>query len=602
MSAKRAALGSAAALLLLVGRATAGVPYPVVDLAPGVTDAGIDTLRATGTSVVFRRSGQDLWVSDGTAVGTVLLRSGETRNLTEHADGVAFTTPSTIIPFEELWVSDGTAAGTQRVTSIEGEGSCPAFPGPCTPAAPLLDSLTSVDSLLYFRQNGYAVWRSDGTDAGTFRVGFYAGQYCSTSCLCCFYIGANLIRFTGVNEQLFFFQNNGFTNENSLERADGAMTETATSSLAISEMAGAGGRLFMAVENGPSTLWVHDGDGLRQVVTLAQSASRLTASGGLLYFVVGAGTPGAALWRSDATAAGTFAVLNADADDLTAFDGALAFRRLAPGGDELWRSDGTAAGTVQLTPLVPSSLTAVGSTLFFAASDSAGAELWQSDGTAGGTMPVADLVPGPDGSAPADLTAACGRLYFTASTPAAGRELWALDLSPGSCTTTNEADCTTDAQCSIGLFCAAGVCDAATGCASEPFACCSAAQCADSDACTIDACDQMVGCSHTLLAGIDAITCVLGASGSEAALCPGETIRPHVGRKLDRVRSRIGKAAAQTVPARALKQVGSAIRTLDRAQVRIDHELARGRITAGCRDALTDLVATARARAVAYQP
>jgi hypothetical protein len=129
-----------------------------------------------------------------------------------------------------------------------------------------------------------------------------------------------------------------------------------------------------------------------------------------------------------------------------------------------------------------------------------------------------------------------------------------------------------------------------------------AAQCADSDACTIDACDQMVGCSHTLLAGLDAITCVLGASGSEAALCPGETIRPHLGRKLDRVRSRIGKAAAQTVPARALKRVGSAIRTLDRAQVRIDHELARGRITAGCRDALTDLAATARACAVAYQP
>ena len=61
-------------LLLLVGRATAGIPHTVVDLAPGVTDAGIDTLRATGTSVVFRRSGQDLWVSDGTAAGTVLLR------------------------------------------------------------------------------------------------------------------------------------------------------------------------------------------------------------------------------------------------------------------------------------------------------------------------------------------------------------------------------------------------------------------------------------------------------------------------------------------------------------------------------------------------
>ena len=604
MSAKWAALGSAAALLLLVGRATAD-PYQVVGLAAGTADAGIDTLRATGTSVVFRRGGQDLWVSDGSAAGTALLRSGVTSNLTRHDGQVAFTTPSATPPLEELWLTDGTAAGTQRVTTIGGEGSCPAFGGPCTPAAPQLDSLTSVGSLLYFRQNVFGVWRSDGTDAGTFRIGFYAGRVCSTACFCCFYLGANLTQFTGVNQRLYFFQNNGFTGETSIERADGTTTGPLTTTLAVTEMAGAGGRLYIAVQNGPYALWLNDGISLRLLSTLgggAQPASRLTASGGLLYFVVGAGTPGAALWRSNGTTAGTFAVLNGDADDLTAFDGALAFRKLSAGGDELWRSDGTAAGTVQLSPLAPSSLAAVDSTLFFAASDSAGAELWQSDGTPGGTMRVADLVPGPDGSAPADLTAACGRLYFTASTPADGRELWALDVSPGSCATTSESDCTSNAQCAAGLTCASGVCDAATGCSAVPFACCSAAQCNDSDPCTVDTCHQVAGCSHTLLPGLDAITCVLGASGSEAALCPGESIAARVGHKLDRVRSKIAKAAAQTSPTRALKRVASAIRALDRAQVRIDHELARGRMSAGCRDALTDLVTTTRARAVAYQP
>jgi ELWxxDGT repeat protein len=110
--------------------------------------------------------------------------------------------------------------------------------------------------------------------------------------------------------------------------------------------------------------------------------------------------------------------------------------------------------------------------LFFVASEAAGAELWQSDGTPAGTTRVADLVPGPDGSAPAELTAACGRLYFTATTPGIGRELWALDLTPGACTPVDETSCASDPDCGDGDVCTDDACDAATGCASTSIPLC----------------------------------------------------------------------------------------------------------------------------------
>ncbi|MBX3024971.1 hypothetical protein KF840_08690 [bacterium] len=601
MAAPWSAAGSAAAFLLSVACAVAA-PYPVADLAPGAADADIDTIRAAGTSVVFRRGGSNLWGSDGTSAGTVQLRAGAVANLTEHHGRVAFTAPSASGPFEDLWLTDATAAGTTLVATLNGDGVCSVFGGPCTGWHPIIDSLTSVSGLLYFRQDGFGVWRSDGTTDGTFRVGLYAQRVCSIGCFCCFYIGADLSQFTAVNQRLYFSRTDGYLTEYSLESSDGAATAPLLAGTAASAMAGAGGRLFFVAAGVPTALQVHDGNGFRWLGLLGdgtQAATQLTASGGLLYLMVGAGTASAALWRSDGTPGGTFVVLQGDAADLTAFDGGLAFRRIAAGGDQLWHTDGTVAGTALVSALAPSSLTAVGGTLFFAASDAAGAELWQSDGTAAGTSRVADLVPGPDGSAPADLTAACGRLYFTASTPATGRELWALDVDPGACPVA-ESDCVADAQCAYP--CGTGHCDAATGCSASPYACCGAAQCDDGDVCTIDTCRHILGCQHTLLPGLDAITCLLGASGSEAARCPGETLSVATGRRFDRVRSRLAQAAAQMQPTQAQRRVMAAIRALDRVQSRIDGELRRAAVSAACHGALTDMVVTARARAAAWQP
>ena len=103
-------------------------------------------------------------------------------------------------------------------------------------------------------------------------------------------------------------------------------------------------------------------------------------------------------------------------------------------GRELWVTDGTTAGTRMLRDIAPgragsrpTALTGVGDRLYFAADDGVhGRELWVTDGTTAGTRRVADLWRGPLGSRPTHLTSVAGTLYFVADDGVHGREVWRL--------------------------------------------------------------------------------------------------------------------------------------------------------------------------------
>src|SRR5262249_3773861 len=113
--------------------------------------------------------GAELWKSDGTAAGTVLVKdinpgpgNGITGGLVA-VNGTLFFTANDGVHGAELGESDGTAAGTQLVKDIN--------PGAAT-SSPA--NLTDVGGTLFFTANdgvhGNELWKSDGTPDGTVLV------------------------------------------------------------------------------------------------------------------------------------------------------------------------------------------------------------------------------------------------------------------------------------------------------------------------------------------------------------------------------------------------------------------------------------------------
>jgi ELWxxDGT repeat protein len=119
-------------------------------------------------------NGYELWTTDGTAVGTALLK--DLAPGPQSSTPIAFTPMNGVLYFiaddgtsgYELWRSDGTSVGTVRVTDIA--------PGP-TSAFTRSSTLTALPAagLLFFAasdgSSGVEPWRSDGTAAGTWQVG-----------------------------------------------------------------------------------------------------------------------------------------------------------------------------------------------------------------------------------------------------------------------------------------------------------------------------------------------------------------------------------------------------------------------------------------------
>jgi len=112
--------------------------------------------------------GQELWKTDGTAAGTVLVKdinpgtaNGNPQLLTLVGSTIffaAFDSAGT-----ELWKTDGTPAGTVRVKDI--------WPGPGHGSSPT--RLVNFNGRLFFDardDRGEEFWTSDGTDAGTYLV------------------------------------------------------------------------------------------------------------------------------------------------------------------------------------------------------------------------------------------------------------------------------------------------------------------------------------------------------------------------------------------------------------------------------------------------
>ncbi len=281
-------------------------------------------------------SGNELWGSEGTASGTQLIRDiaegtftnsfgtypygSDPRDLTV-SNGTLFFSADDGVNGRELWKSDGTAAGTVLVKDVF-TGSSPYYydgnyygdyPNSSNPT-----QLTAANGMLFFAANngtlGRELWKSDGTEAGTVLVkdiepGGGDSLYGDNSLV-------------AANGKLFFAAETS-TQGKELWSSDGTGTGTVlvrdirpgtVGSLTDAYLTELNGELFFAADDGVNgtELWKSDGTQAGTVLvsnldgTSVASAPRyLTTVNGLLYFSAFDSAHGRELWESDGTAAGT---------------------------------------------------------------------------------------------------------------------------------------------------------------------------------------------------------------------------------------------------------------------------------------------------------
>jgi ELWxxDGT repeat protein len=417
----------------------------VKDINPGVANSdpggtALDAYRieeAAVNGVLFFAAddgvhGSELWKTDGTAAGTVLVKDifpGTSSSYIQqmcNVNGTLFFRASDGVNGTELWKTDGTTAGT-----------VPVVPGPTVGHFYNPDQFTNVNGTLFFTAHsleGGEVWKSDGTAAGTVLVarpnptGFSNTRY-----------------LTNVNGTLFFRATDG-QHGYELWRSNGTAGGTAIvkdiypgfGSSYPRSLLNVNGVLFFTANDGTDgeELWRSDGsDGgtvmVKDINPGFQNGSEpfpLVNVNGTVFFAARDLGGVSTLWKSDGSPGGTAQVrdVQIQVPDFEAVNNTLFFIT----GDQLWKSDGTTNGTVPVSPVSPAELTNVGGTLFFRSfDDNNGEELWQSDGTADGTVVAANIAPDNppfevNDSHPNLLVNVGGKLFFDANDGVHGEELW----------------------------------------------------------------------------------------------------------------------------------------------------------------------------------
>jgi ELWxxDGT repeat protein len=451
-----AAIAVAALLFVPVGSVSASEVSLVDDIRP-VGGSDPRTLVHAGERVFFSANdgehGRELWVSDGTAGGTRLVK--DIRPGTTGSQPDTLTRVGTRVYFRandgghgrELWVSDGTAAGTRMVKDLA-SGS----------KGTMTTGIIGAGDTAYFDVVHDGLYRTDGTARGTRRVREFAG------------VGLSQAVVKG--SKLFFPAEGSGAGTASVETASPSWTMTlwktdgttagskrlAPTDLNVAGLVKHAGRVyFVASTPSPTGLdvpprpWRSDGtrEGTKPL-SVSYLDSDLVRMGGALWFN-GSTSPyleSARLYRSDGTKTGTGPVRPriANLRDMVPEVGRLWAHRHSSGvddPDELWVSDGTAAGTSLayggtgdwfVGDWQEWESEGLAGRLYFAAGpggpshdwEMVDTELWSSDGTSVGTVEAVD-VNTTGSSDPRDLVRLGDSLLFTATDGQHGRELWRLD-------------------------------------------------------------------------------------------------------------------------------------------------------------------------------
>lgn len=335
---------------------------------------------------------------------------------------------------EELWKSDGTLEGTVLVKDLAAGGESPSF-----------INFMAGQSILYFScygDNGVELWKTDGTASGTVRLFDHFPVLFS---------GAPNPDFQGCVGDTLFFNASDASEERKLWKSDGtaAGTQVLADCFLIRGLA-VGSRMFFIGSTAAqgAELWVSDGTAAGTLLLADLKAGATTSNLGnfaalesKLIFTVLNGDDGAGLWQSDGTPAGTARItalpgataMMSNTDSYTVGSRVIFPYNDGTNGWEYWVTDGTAAGTLLLADSVPGNNTffptprAVSTTrLYFSVTDGSTQNLWTSDGTSAGTNLVVS------GTYPIfDSIIMDSNLYYTRNV-AGLYELWTTGPTAGS--------------------------------------------------------------------------------------------------------------------------------------------------------------------------
>ena len=412
MRALRRALVLLAGLPLLLAALPPGPARLVKDITPGQGSETWTYAPAIASGVVGDRlvfQGVDpgvsqLWSTDGTAEGTMILRDVAASRLTLFRGSLYFWGVNGGVG--GLWKTDGTRTGTVLIREIGSDRA---------------SGFVVFRGDLYFTSDPdsrrFKLWKSDGTTEGTFLTADLELAYPSD--------------LTVIGDHLFFVASlSGVWDKSFLYKTDG--TESGTS--LVREFTPAP---YEGVCPGPCPSFPPTG---------------FVDLGGIAYFLAYDRSAGTEMWRSDGTPAGTFRVSDlcpgvcdggAPGGELAVVGGRIFFSgndRIH--GFEPWTSDGTAAGTRLIKDLKPGAegsypwtFLGVGSSVIFRADpDSSGYDykLFATDGSDFGT--VALTLQGVHWP----LLSLAGVLYFPADrlprgglVGEKGWEIWRSDGTPG---------------------------------------------------------------------------------------------------------------------------------------------------------------------------
>ncbi|WP_257460921.1 ELWxxDGT repeat protein [Archangium lipolyticum] len=401
--------------------------------------------------------GEELWKSDGTPGGTVLVE-----DINPLGDAFLASSPRPVVVGrtlyfaandgvhgEELWRSDGTAGGTRMVKDIA-RGAASSSPGPFLVAGHRL--LFAADDGVHGRE----LWKSDGTRDDTRLVKDIARGPASSS-------PDSLLRMD--NGRVFFVADDG-VHGRELWKTDGTRDDTrlvedirpGPEGSSIAELTVARRTLFFTADDGVHgvELWASRGcaDDTRLVEDIRPGAEgslplELTALDGNVILTADDGTHGREPWRSDGSPEGTLLLADThpgspppgfEVGSLVAAGEKVFFYAHAPDtGKELWVTDGSPAGTRLVKDIWPGPASSIsgdpflpfpvrGGVFFQAFTDVHGVEPWWSDGTEEGTE-MADIAPGAASSSPFAFIATREWLFFTADDGVHGTEPWALPVA-----------------------------------------------------------------------------------------------------------------------------------------------------------------------------